>query len=90
MIVRRYLHASGLRYRLHDKTFPGQSDLVFPSRRVSVFVHGCFWHQHEGYPAPSGQPQIPITGQKSSTAMLRKISSTWLSYGLEANGVQAV
>lgn len=50
MIVRRYLHAAGLRYRLHDKKLPGKPDLVFPSRRVVVFVHGCFWHQHEGCP----------------------------------------
>ena len=46
MIVRRFLHASGLRYRLHDRRLPGAPDLVFPSRRVALFVHGCFWHQH--------------------------------------------
>jgi DNA mismatch endonuclease (patch repair protein) len=44
--VRRFLHAAGLRYRLHDKRLPGKPDMVFPSRRVVVFVHGCFWHQH--------------------------------------------
>jgi DNA mismatch endonuclease (patch repair protein) len=44
--VRRFLHAAGLRYRLHDKRLPGKPDLVFPARRVAVFVHGCFWHQH--------------------------------------------
>ena len=44
MKVRRYLHAHGLRYRLHAKGFPGKPDLVFPGRRVCVFVHGCFWH----------------------------------------------
>jgi DNA mismatch endonuclease (patch repair protein) len=44
MSVRRHLHASGLRYRLHAKALPGSPDLVFPSRRVCVFVHGCFWH----------------------------------------------
>lgn len=46
MIVRRFLHAAGLRYRLHDRRLPGKPDLVFPSRRVALFVHGCFWHQH--------------------------------------------
>jgi len=46
--VRRFLHAAGLRYRLHDKRLPGGPDIVFPSRRVVVFVHGCFWHQHPG------------------------------------------
>ena len=46
--VRSYLHAAGLRYVLHDKRLPGKPDLSFPSRRVAVFVHGCFWHGHEG------------------------------------------
>lgn len=46
--VRRALHAAGLRYRLHDRMLPGTPDLVFPSRRVVVFVHGCFWHCHSG------------------------------------------
>lgn len=35
---------AGLRYRLHDKKLPGRPDIVFPSRRLVVFVHGCFWH----------------------------------------------
>jgi DNA mismatch endonuclease (patch repair protein) len=48
MRVRRVLHAAGLRYRLHDRRLPGVPDLVFPSRRVALFVHGCFWHRHPG------------------------------------------
>lgn len=47
MVVRSYLHKRGLRYRLHDSRLPGKPDLVFPSRRAVVFVHGCFWHGHE-------------------------------------------
>jgi DNA mismatch endonuclease (patch repair protein) len=50
MRVRKFLHASGLRYRLHDKRLPGRPDLVFPSRKVAVFVNGCFFHQHPGCP----------------------------------------
>lgn len=50
MRVRRALHASGLRYRLHAKSLPGKPDLIFRSRRIAIFVHGCFWHQH---PDPS-------------------------------------
>jgi len=46
LCVRRFLHAAGLRYRLHDKRLPGCPDLVFRSRRAVVFVHGCFWHRH--------------------------------------------
>lgn len=48
MRVRRALHAVGLRYRLHDRGLPGAPDLVFPSRRIVLFVHGCFWHRHPG------------------------------------------
>jgi DNA mismatch endonuclease (patch repair protein) len=46
-LVRRLLHAAGFRYRLHGKDLPGKPDLVFPSRRKVVFVHGCFWHGHD-------------------------------------------
>ncbi|GAB2587703.1 DNA mismatch endonuclease Vsr [Ramlibacter solisilvae] len=46
--VRRYLHAAGLRYKLHVRELPGCPDLVFPSRGLVLFVHGCFWHRHEG------------------------------------------
>lgn len=46
MAVRRITHAMGYRYRLHRKDLPGKPDLVFPSRRKVIFVHGCFWHQH--------------------------------------------
>ncbi|MFD1913989.1 very short patch repair endonuclease [Halodurantibacterium flavum] len=48
MRVRKVLHAAGLRYRLHVRRLPGAPDLVFPSRRVALFVHGCFWHRHPG------------------------------------------
>ena len=48
LVVRRIAHKLGLRFRLHRKDLPGCPDLVFPRRRVVVFVHGCFWHRHEG------------------------------------------
>lgn len=46
--LRRLLFARGLRYRLHVRKLPGSPDLVFPKYRAVVFVHGCFWHRHEG------------------------------------------
>lgn len=46
MLVRRLVHGMGFRYRLHRRDLPGVPDLVFPSRRKAIFVHGCFWHQH--------------------------------------------
>ncbi len=47
LALRRALHRLGLRYRLHGAKLPGQPDVVFPSRRAAVFVHGCFWHRHD-------------------------------------------
>jgi DNA mismatch endonuclease (patch repair protein) len=46
--VRSLLHRLGYRFRLHRKELPGTPDLVFPSRRKVIFIHGCFWHQHPG------------------------------------------
>jgi DNA mismatch endonuclease (patch repair protein) len=45
--VRRMLHHAGFRYRLHVASLPGKPDLVFPSRRKAIFIHGCFWHLHK-------------------------------------------
>lgn len=50
MKVRRLVFAAGYRYRLHGRKLPGKPDLVFPGRRKVIFVHGCFWHRHEGCP----------------------------------------
>jgi DNA mismatch endonuclease (patch repair protein) len=46
--VRKALHAAGFRFRLHRRDLPGKPDIVLPKHRTAVFVHGCFWHQHEG------------------------------------------
>jgi DNA mismatch endonuclease (patch repair protein) len=45
-IVRTLVHKLGYRFRLHREDLPGKPDLVFPSKRCVIFVHGCFWHQH--------------------------------------------
>lgn len=63
MLVRRYLHAAGLRYRLHGRSpagmapgkptkkgkyyLPGKPDIVLAKYKTVVFIHGCFWHGHE-------------------------------------------
>src|SRR6266508_2554433 len=46
MLVRKAAHALRLRFRLHRNDLPGTPDLVFPKRRIALFVHGCFWHRH--------------------------------------------
>ena len=48
MLVRRFLFANGFRYRLHDDKLPGKPDIVLPRYKTVIFVHGCFWHGHEG------------------------------------------
>jgi DNA mismatch endonuclease (patch repair protein) len=56
MLVRRLLHAAGLRYRLHNRQLPGKPDIVFAGAKTVVFVHGCFWHMHDckyGKPVPA-------------------------------------
>lgn len=45
--LRRLIHGMGYRYRLHAKNLPGKPDLVFPSRKAIIFMHGCFWHRHQ-------------------------------------------
>jgi DNA mismatch endonuclease (patch repair protein) len=47
LAVRKLAHGLGFRFRLHRKDLPGKPDLVFPKYRAVIFVHGCFWHQHE-------------------------------------------
>jgi DNA mismatch endonuclease (patch repair protein) len=48
MMVRRALNSAGIGYRLHRTELPGTPDLVMAGRRAVIFVHGCFWHRHEG------------------------------------------
>jgi DNA mismatch endonuclease (patch repair protein) len=47
MLVRRYLHAQGYRYTLHNKNLPGKPDLVLSKYKTIIFVNGCFWHGHK-------------------------------------------
>lgn len=76
MRVRRYLHAVGLRYRVNDRSLPGRPDICLPSRKIAIFVHGCFWHQHPGCPyatKPATRSdfwQAKFTANKSRDALV--------------------
>lgn len=48
ILIRRLVYALGYRFRLHREDLPGKPDLTFPRLRKVIFVHGCFWHQHDG------------------------------------------
>jgi DNA mismatch endonuclease (patch repair protein) len=60
MLVRRFLHKQGFRYRLHNSTLPGSPDLTFRQYRAVVFVNGCFWHRHHECPLAS----VPKSNQE--------------------------
>lgn len=47
MLVRRFLHKNGFRFRLHVKKLPGKPDIVLPKYKTAIMVNGCFWHGHE-------------------------------------------
>lgn len=48
MVVRKALFAMGHRFRLHRRDLPGTPDIAMPGRKIAIFVHGCFWHAHQG------------------------------------------
>lgn len=90
MRVRRLAHRLGYRFRLHYASLPGKPDLVFPSRRKVIFVHGCFWHRHScarGSRAPVSNatywlPKLARNAarDRSNTAALRALG--WRSLAI--------
>ena len=55
--LRKALHSAGFRFRLHAAKLPGRPDIVLPRSRAAIFVHGCFWHRHDG----CGNASVPKT-----------------------------
>jgi DNA mismatch endonuclease (patch repair protein) len=66
--VRSMLHRMGYRFRLHRTTLPGKPDIVLARYRTAIFVHGCFWHRHEGC-------QFAYTPKSRKGFWLRKFES---------------
>jgi DNA mismatch endonuclease (patch repair protein) len=69
--LRRLIHAMGFRFRIHCSSLPGSPDIVFPSRRKLIFVHGCFWHRHRckwGRKLPTGNPKYWIAKFKRNVS----------------------
>lgn len=85
MMVRRLVHALGYRFRLHRNELPGKPDLVFPSRKKIVFVHGCYWHGHGckvgGTGAKSNQaywgPKIARNKERDAAAITALTQDGW-------------
>lgn len=48
ILVRKFLFSRGFRFRLHEKKLPGKPDIILPKYKTVIFIHGCFWHGHNG------------------------------------------
>ena len=46
ILVRRFLHSKGFRFKIHDNSLSGKPDIVLPKYKTIIFIHGCFWHGH--------------------------------------------
>lgn len=86
--VRKAAHAMGLRFRLNRKDLPGCPDLVFPKRRIALFVHGCFWHRHPGCKRASTPKSRADFWASKFEANIRRDSAA--SEALEALGWKTV
>ena len=68
LIVRKWLHYFGYRYRIHDKRLPGSPDIVLPKYKTVIFIHGCFWHLHDGCKIAK-LPKTRLTIDEEATEM---------------------
>ena len=61
LLIRRLLFSAGYRFRLHRRDLPGTPDIVMPGKQIAIFVHGCFWHAHQGckyFKVPKTRPDF--------------------------------
>ncbi|MDQ1815483.1 very short patch repair endonuclease [Massilia sp. CCM 9210] len=76
LLVRQLLYKAGFRYRLHRADLPGKPDLAFPGRKKVIFIHGCFWHRHDGCPmARVPKSRVEFWTAKLSANRLRDIQN---------------
>lgn len=84
MLVRKFLHAQGFRYRLHHKKIPGKPDIVLKKYRTIIDVRGCFWHLHTGckYGGQVSTPSEKITSRRETAVERDKVKmSQWKDAG---------
>jgi DNA mismatch endonuclease (patch repair protein) len=72
LLVRRFLHLNGFRFRLHANALPGRPDIVLKKYNTVIFVHGCFWHGHGGC-------KYFVTPQSRTEWWMKKISKNKLN-----------
>ena len=76
LLVRRYLHGKGFRYRLNQKVSGFRPDIVLRKYRTCIFVHGCFWHRHEGCKLASNPKSNAEFWEKKFTANINRDEKT--------------
>ena len=84
MLVRRYLHALGYRYGLHNKKLPGSPDIVLRRLRTVIFINGCFWHGHDNckyYRLPKTNPDFWRTKIEANRARDARTSAALRTLG---------
>src|SRR5690554_6861701 len=84
ILVRKFLHAHGFRYSLHDKKLPGKPDIVLKKHRIIIDVRGCFWHLHAGckYGDQVSTPSEKITSRRETAVERDKVKmSQWKNAG---------
>jgi DNA mismatch endonuclease, patch repair protein len=82
VLLRKALHAQGIRFRLHAANLPGRPDIVFPRFKAVCFVHGCFWHQHPGCrlaTTPKTRPEFWQSKFESNAERDREVQDRLLS-----------
>lgn len=84
ILVRKFLHARGFRYSLHDKKLPGKPDIVLKKHKTIIDVRGCFWHLHSGckYGDKITTPSKKIKGRRETAVERDKIKvAKWKEMG---------
>jgi DNA mismatch endonuclease, patch repair protein len=84
LLVRKFLHAQGYRYKLHDKTLPGKPDIVLPKYNTIIFIHGCFWHGHTNLPGRQASCKYYVVPKTRTEWWLHKINTN------KANDAKAI
>ena len=75
LVVRKYLHSLGYRFRLHRKDLPGRPDIVLPRHKVAIWIHGCFWHSHHCQAGKLPQTNIDYWHPKLARNVSRDMSN---------------
>lgn len=85
---RKLLFAQGYRYRIADKSVPGHPDIFLRKYNTAIFVHGCFWHRHQGCKyAYTPKSRVEFWQKKFDDNVQR---DTVVNAALQENGVKCL